>query len=67
MEKLQVCLRESGAGIVLIIANKDTRQSTTFGFIERSIVRVHHDNKLTPTGNSIPFSQSARAKKFEEK
>ena len=42
--------------IVLIIANKDTRQSTTFGFIERSIVRSHHDNILTPTGNFIPFS-----------
>lgn len=56
MAKLQGCLRESGASIVLIIANKDTRQSTTFGFIERSIVRSHYDNKLTPTGNSIPFS-----------
>lgn len=56
MAKLQDCLRDSGAVIVVIIANKDTRQSTTFGFIERSIVRSHHDNILTPTGNSILFS-----------
>jgi len=66
MAKLQGCLRENGAGIVLIIANKDTRQSTTFGYIERSIVRSHYDNKLTPTGNSIPFSQSTREEKFKE-
>lgn len=62
MAKLQVCSDESGACIVLKMANKGTPQSVTFGFIERLIVRVQQDGKLAPTGNSIPFSQSARAK-----
>ena len=53
--KLRVCPRQSGGSIVLIIANKKTPQSETFGCIERSIVRVQHDGKFTPTGISAAF------------
>lgn len=62
MAKLQVCSDESGECIVLIMTNKGTLQSVTFGCIECLIVRVQQDGKLAPTGNSIPFSQPARAK-----
>lgn len=58
--------QESGVGIVLIIANKKTRQLATFGFIERSIVRIQQDGKLAPTGTFYSIFTIIEGKKPKE-